>query len=75
MIKPGVLKEVMHSVGDHSEGPVGFVAGFTIPGFLELGTFIGFLGLFLYVAFNHLAKGNLVPENDPYLAESLHHHV
>ena len=74
MIKPGVLKEVMHSAGG-AHGPVGFVAGFSIPGILEIGTFIGFLGLFLYVVFNQLAKGDLVPENDPYLAESLHHHV
>lgn len=78
MIKPGVYKEVMHAVhatGEHADQAAGFVSGFTIPGFLELGTFIGFLGLFMYVAFNQLTKGSLNPENDPYYTESVHHHV
>ncbi|MFZ1751680.1 MAG: hypothetical protein WAU01_15885 [Saprospiraceae bacterium] len=52
-----------------------FVAGFSFPGLLELGTFIGFLGLFLFVALTILSKSALVPKNDPYLEESLHHHV
>ena len=74
MIKPGVYKEVMHSVGSHAEH-VGYVAGFSIPGLIELGTFIGFLGLFMYLAFNQLTKGSLKAERDPYYAESVHHHV
>lgn len=52
-----------------------FVAGFTIPGLLELGIFVGFLALFLYIFFTALGKARLVPEKDPYLEESLHHHV
>jgi hypothetical protein len=52
-----------------------FTAGFYLPGFLEFGTFAGFIGLFLYVVFSQLAKAPLVPTNDPYLNESLHHHV
>lgn len=52
-----------------------FVSGFTLPGFLELGTMIGFLCLFLFVFYNYLSKSNLVSKNDPYLSESLHHHV
>lgn len=51
-----------------------FEPGFTLPGFLELGTMIGFLCLFLYVFYTVLSKSNLVAKNDPYLAESLHHH-
>lgn len=74
MIKPGVYKEVMHAAGSHAEH-VGYVAGFSIPGLLELGTFIGFLGLFMYLAFNQLTKGSLMAERDPYYAESVHHHV
>jgi len=50
-------------------------AGFGMPGFLELGTMIGFLCLFLYVVYASLGKANLVAKNDPYLSESLHHHV
>lgn len=52
-----------------------FITGFTIPGLLEIGTMLGFLGLFLYLTFNQLTKASLVPKRDPYLAESLHHHV
>ncbi|GAA5220488.1 hypothetical protein [Membranihabitans marinus] len=52
-----------------------FQMGFTIPGFLEFGTFLGFLGLFLYFVFIQLGKANLVPKGDPYLGESMNHHV
>lgn len=68
MIKPGAL----HTAHRHSDH---FNAGFTLPGFLEIGTAIGFLGLFLYVTFYALSRAALLPKNDPYLAESLHHHV
>lgn len=61
-----------HGHGDHGGG---FKMGFTIPGFLELGTMIGFLGLFLFVIFSHLSRAKLEPVNDPYYEESLHHHV
>lgn len=74
MIKPGVYKEVMHAAGSHAEH-VGYVAGFSIPGLIELGVFIGFLGFFMYLAFNQLTKASLKAERDPYYAESVHHHV
>ncbi|MBC7884405.1 MAG: hypothetical protein H7X99_02960, partial [Saprospiraceae bacterium] len=67
--------EVGHSTGHATEQVSDFVSGFTIPGLLELGTFIGFLGLFFYVALVVISKSALVPKNDPYLEESLHHHV
>lgn len=52
-----------------------FTTGFTLPGFLELGTFIGFIGLFVYFAFYQLSKAKLNPEKDPYYSESMHHHA
>ncbi len=66
-----------HASVDHGHGHGGstFKMGFTIPGFLELGTFLGFLGLYFFVMFTSLAKAALVPPNDPYIGESLHHHV
>lgn len=70
MIKPGVLETATH--GHAIEG---FTAGFTIPGLLELGTMLGFLCLFLYVVFTVLSKNTLLAKNDPFLEESLHHHV
>lgn len=76
MLKPGILHTAQESATEaaaHHGG--GFVTGFTIPGLLELGTFLGFLGLFLYFIFAQLAKASLQPKNDPYMVESLHHHV
>jgi hypothetical protein len=44
-------------------------------GFIEIGTAIGYLGLFLFVTLTELSKAALVPKNHPMLAESLHHHI
>jgi hypothetical protein len=42
----------------------------------EVGTFIGFVGLFAYMVSTALSKfKSLVPKNHPFLEESLHHHV
>ena len=91
MIKPGVVHTVHDYIGhgahdsalndmeghidEVGHGASGFISGFTLPGFLELGVFVGFLGLFLFMVLNTLSKAPLVPKNDPYLGESLHHHV
>lgn len=89
MIKPGVAKYVAHLShmghgaghgGDHAaEGAAhaatAVMAGFTYPGLLDIGTMLGFLGLFLFVALRSLAKAPLVPARDPYIQESLHHVV
>ncbi len=82
MIKPGALitakEAALHAAGGHGghgDLTFDFMMGFTIPGFLEIGTFLGFGALFVYVAFSQLAKAKLEPEHDPYLGESLHHHV
>lgn len=62
---------VSHAV-EHASS---FVSGFTLPGLLEVGTFLGFLGLFLFVVFTVLSRTNIYPKNDVYLDESLSHHV
>ena len=46
--------------------------GFGLPGFPELGTFIGFLSLFVFATFSQMAKAPLLPTNDPFIEESLH---
>jgi hypothetical protein len=63
--------------GDHEEHAEEheFVMGIHFPGFLELGTMFGFLGLFLFVTFSFLSQASLMPKNDPYVDESKHHHV
>ncbi len=43
-------------------------------GLLEIGTFIGYVGLFSFVVSTYLAKANLIPKNHPYLEESIAHH-
>lgn len=82
MIKPGVLHTAHETLAHHSEGTHGeeaahhgveFLMGFHFPGLLELGTMVGFLGLFIFFVFSRLEKAALEPKNDPYLAESLHH--
>jgi hypothetical protein len=78
MFKPGILhttQEALAHGGDAAHAGHVFTAGFSLPGFLEFGTMIGFLGLFLYAFFFNLSRANLVPTRDPYLMESVHHHV
>lgn len=78
--------EAVHSASDHgapavehiaghADTAMEFMMGFTIPGLLEIGTFLGFGALFVYLAFSRLSQAALTPEHDPYLGESLHHHV
>ena len=61
--------------GAHEIASSSFEMGYTIPGLLELGTMIGFLGLFFFVTLTALSKAPLIAKNDPYLDESLHHHT
>lgn len=80
MLKPGIqhtaleLSSAAHTGATemHTTVPA---AGFTLPGFLEIGTFIGFLGLFFYYTFSRLEKASLLPRRDPYLMESISHHT
>lgn len=44
-------------------------------GFLEIGSFAGFGGLFILTFMHMLSKASLIPENHPYLKESLQHHL
>jgi hypothetical protein len=50
-------------------------AGYGMPGLIELGIFLGFGALFVFTVFSQLAKTTLVPKHDPYLEETLNHHV
>ncbi|MDX9881981.1 MAG: hypothetical protein RBS73_07925 [Prolixibacteraceae bacterium] len=43
-------------------------------GLLEIGSFLGYLGLFGLVTATALSKANLVPKNHPYIEESVYHH-
>lgn len=43
-------------------------------GLLEIGTFIGFAGIFALVVATWLSKASLVPRKHPYIEESMQHH-
>lgn len=44
-------------------------------GLVEIGTTLGFAGLFILVVFRALSKAPLVPQKHPMLIESVHHHI
>jgi hypothetical protein len=44
-------------------------------GFLELGTFLGFLGLFIHVVLRAFASAPMIPVNHPFLEESKALHI
>ena len=48
--------------------------GFSLT-FWDLGLFLGFLGFFAFAVRRFLSSQSLVPVKDPYLHETLHHHV
>jgi hypothetical protein len=43
-------------------------------GFIEIGTWIGYAGLFIWLTINTLSKSNMIPKNHPMIEESMHHH-
>lgn len=53
-------------------GTVGATAGISL---INVGTFLGFLGLFILVVFRALSKAPLIPENHPMYLESKYHHI
>jgi hypothetical protein len=44
-------------------------------GLLEIGLFLGFAGLFLFVVTRALASAPLMVKNHPFLEESIHHEI
>jgi hypothetical protein len=50
------------------------VTGVPKIGYIEIGTFMGFAGLFALITGIAMSKAALIPRNHPYLEESLHHH-
>lgn len=42
---------------------------------INIGTFLGYMGLFIFIVFRALSKASLVPENHPMYIESKHHHI
>jgi len=53
----------------------GTVEGHRGFGFVEIGTALGFVGLFTFLVITKLSKHPLGPKNHPFLDESLHHQI
>jgi Ni/Fe-hydrogenase subunit HybB-like protein len=68
----GSNAEEGHGTAHSHEVPV---SGYFIPGLADIGVLLGFLALFFATTMHFLSKASLVPKNDPFLKESLHHHV
>ena len=52
-----------------------FNEGHVVFGFTEVAVFLGVAGLFLWVCFKFLNRHSIVPLQDPYTQEALHHHI
>lgn len=61
-----------HAVDEHAEAAPLTHARL---GLVELLFFVGFLGLFLFMTFSGLDGEELETKEDPFLEESLHHHI
>ncbi|MCC6599574.1 MAG: quinol:cytochrome C oxidoreductase [Crocinitomicaceae bacterium] len=47
----------------------------TFAWWFEIGMFLGFAGLFVYIVLNALTKSRLIPAKHPFLSESEHHSI
>lgn len=52
-----------------------FNDGHVVFSFQEVGLFLGFLGVFIYTVTRFLVKNSVVAVRDPYIQESVNHHV
>lgn len=69
----GVVLIIGHWVDMYQQVIVGSYGKLEL-GFIEVGTFLGFWGLFAYVVARSLAAAPLIPVKHPFLEESLQHH-
>lgn len=53
----------------------GVMGGHAHLNWMDIGMFLGFLGLFVFVVLRGLTKAPLLPVNHPYYEESIHHHI
>lgn len=44
-------------------------------GFTEIGMWVGYAGIYIWLVFNALSRLRIVPLNHPFLTESKHHHI
>lgn len=77
MVIPGAMITAGHHAAAHgadaAHGAHGILTGHI--GWMEIGTALGFLGLFAFIVQNALSKAPLVVKNHPMMEESLHHAI
>ncbi len=75
LITAGIIMVIGHWLDVFILIMPGSVGGEWSLGLIQIGTFLGFAGLFIFVVFSALAKRNLMPVNHPMLEESKHFHL
>jgi len=73
MVIPGAMVTAGHHAAASGHGAHEAIYGSI--GLMEIGTTIGFLGLFAYITQLYLSKSPLVVKNHPMMEESLHHAI
>lgn len=75
LITAGIIMIVGHWLDVYIMITPGTVGANWSIGLVQIGTFLGYAGLFLFVVFSSLAKAKLMPEGHPMLQESKYHHI
>ena len=81
MVIPGSMVTATHELAAHGATAAhGAAAGhhellIGSIGWMEVGTTIGFIGLFAYITQHYMSKAPLVVKNHPMMEESLHHAI
>jgi apolipoprotein N-acyltransferase len=71
----GIVILVFHWVDVFMMVTPGSIGSHASISFLEIGMFLAFAGVFIYVVLNALTKAPLTPVNHPFLDESIHHEI
>ncbi len=75
LIRVSVLMLIMQWVDIYWLVYPNFNDGHVVFGIWDVGLFIGFMGAFVWCVMRFLSKNKVVPVNDPYMHEALHHHI
>ncbi|MBP6512310.1 MAG: quinol:cytochrome C oxidoreductase [Bacteroidia bacterium] len=84
MVVPGSMVTATHALAAHGADAAHAAHGAAAAhhelligsiGWMEVGTTIGFIGLFAYITQHYMSKSPLVVKNHPMMEESLHHAI
>ncbi len=75
LVRVGILLLIMQWVDIYWLVYPNFNDGHVVFSFQEIGLFLGFLGVFIYTVARFFTKNSVVAVKDPYIHESVNHHV